>query len=79
MGETEYFGHKEVVSSSSSNLRKQVIEIVNPPTNSKKPHYWQRNLNQLIIVIKKDFFNENPREITKNPFMIIFIILLVIS
>ena len=41
----------------------------NPTHFSSKSHYWKNDLNQSIMVIKREFFfNENPREIATKAF-----------
>ena len=40
----------------------------NPTPLSTKPRYWNNDLNQPLLVIERDFFSENPREIVAKYF-----------
>ena len=42
--------------------------IANPTPLSSKSRYWQNDLNQPILVIEREFFFENPREIATKAF-----------
>ena len=42
--------------------------VVNPTPLPLKSHYWHKDLIQPIMVIKKEFFNVNSREIATNVF-----------
>ena len=53
---------KELASSSSFS-NKQIVVVSNPTPLSTKSRYWQKDINQPILVIEREFFLENPREI----------------
>ena len=40
----------------------------NPTHLSTKSRYWQKDLNQPLLVIERVFFSENPKEITTKAF-----------
>ena len=40
----------------------------NPTPLSAKSGYWQNDLNQPLLVIEREFFSENPREIAAKAF-----------
>ena len=40
----------------------------NPTPLSTKSRYWQNDLNQHLLVIEREFFSENPREIAAKAF-----------
>ena len=40
----------------------------NPTPLSSKSHYWQKDPNQTIMVIERDFFKENPKKIAAKVF-----------
>ena len=40
----------------------------NPIPLSTKSRYWQKDLNQPLLVIEREFFSENPREIVAKAF-----------
>ena len=42
--------------------------VANPTPLSAKSRYWKKDLNQPLLVIKKEFFSENPREIAEKAF-----------
>ena len=58
---------KELVSSSTFSS-KQIVVTANPTPLSSKSHYWQKDLNQPIMVIAREFFNEDPKVIVANAF-----------
>ena len=58
---------KELTSSSSFS-NKQIVVAVNPTPLYEKSRYWQKDLNQPILVIKREFFSENPMEIAPKAF-----------
>ena len=68
---------KELASSSSFS-NKQIVVTANPTPLSTKSRYWQNDLNQSLLVIEREFFSENPREVVQKLFKKIFIIPLVI-
>ena len=58
---------KELTSSSSFS-NKQIVVAANPTPLYEKSRYWQKDLNQPILVIKREFFSENPMEIAAKAF-----------
>ena len=58
---------KELASSSSFS-NKQIVVAANPTPLSTKSRYWQNDLNQPLLVIEREFFSENPREIATKAF-----------
>ena len=54
--------HQELAPSSSFS-NKQIVVAANPTPLSTKSRYWQKDINQPILVIEREFFLENPREI----------------
>ena len=42
--------------------------VANPTPLSAKSRYWQKDLNQPLLVIEREFFFENPREIVAKAF-----------
>ena len=58
---------KELTTSSSFSS-KQIVVAANPTPLSAKSRYWQKDLNQPLLVIERDFFSENPREIVAKAF-----------
>ena len=58
---------KELASSSSFS-NKQIVVAANPTPLSTKSRYWQNDLNQPLLVIEREFFSENPREIVAKAF-----------
>ena len=56
------------LASSSSFSNKQIVVAANPTPLSAKLRYWQKDLNQPLLVIEREFFSENPREITTKAF-----------
>ena len=68
---------KELATSSSFSS-KQIVVAANPTPLSTKSRYWQNDLNQSLLVIEREFFSENPREVVQKLFKKIFIIPLVI-
>ena len=58
---------KELTTSSSFSS-KQIVVAANPTPLSAKSRYWQKDLNQPLLVIERDFFSENPREIAAKAF-----------
>ena len=53
---------------SSSFSNKQIVVVANPTPLSTKSRYWQNDLNQPLLVIEREFFSENPREIAAKAF-----------
>ncbi|KAL6340474.1 hypothetical protein AAG906_006138 [Vitis piasezkii] len=58
---------KELASSSSFS-NKKIVVATNPTPLSTKSRYWQNDLNQPLLVIEREFFSENPREIATKAF-----------
>ena len=58
---------KELASSSSFS-NKQIVVAANPTPLSSKSRYGQKDLIQLLLVIKREFFSENPKEIAAKSF-----------
>ncbi|RVW18029.1 hypothetical protein CK203_115089 [Vitis vinifera] len=58
---------KELATSSSFSS-KQIVVAANPTPLSTKSRYWQNDLNQSLLVIEREFFSENPREIAAKAF-----------
>ena len=58
---------KELASSSSFS-NKQIVVAAKPTPLSTKSRYWQNDLNQPLLVIEREFFSENPREIAAKVF-----------
>ncbi|KAL6339361.1 hypothetical protein AAG906_028093 [Vitis piasezkii] len=58
---------KELASSSFFS-NKQIVVAANPTPLSTKSRYWQNDLNQPLLVIEREFFSENPREIATKAF-----------
>ena len=58
---------KELASSSSSS-NKQIVVAANPTSLLAKSRYWQKDFNQPLLVIEREFFSENPREIVVKAF-----------
>ena len=56
------------LASSSTFSNTQIVVATNPAPLSSKSHYWQKDLNQPILVIESEFFNENPKEIAAKDF-----------
>ena len=57
------------LASSSTFSNKQIVVVFNPTPLSSKSHYWQKDLNQPIMVIERVFFfNENLKEIAAKGF-----------
>ena len=65
------------LATSSFFSNKQIVVAANPTYLSAKSRYWQKDLNQPLLVIEREFFSENPKEIAAKDFMKIFIIPLV--
>ena len=59
---------KELASSFSFS-NKQIVVAANPTPLSTKSRYWQNDLNQPLLVIEREFFSENPREIAVTAFI----------
>ena len=51
---------KELATSSTFSS-KQIMVAANPIFFSSKSHYWQKDLNQPVRVIEREFFNEDPK------------------
>ena len=45
------------LASNSSFSNKQTVVVVNPTPLSAKSRYWQKDLNQPLLVIEKEFFS----------------------
>ena len=58
---------KELASSLTFS-NKQIVVVANPAPLSSKSHYWQKDLNQPILVIESELFNENPKEMVAKAF-----------
>nr|CAN84177.1 hypothetical protein VITISV_023698 [Vitis vinifera] len=56
------------LTSSSSFSNKQIVVAANPKPLSTKSRYWQKDLNQPLLVIEREFFSENPGEIVAKAF-----------
>ena len=56
------------LASSSTFSSKQIVVTANPTPLSSKSHYWQKDLNEPIMVIEREFFNEDPKVIAANGF-----------
>ena len=50
---------KELASSSSFS-NKQIVVVANPTPLSAKSSYWQKDFNQPLLVIEREFFSEKP-------------------
>ena len=59
---------KKELASSSSFSNKQIVVATNPTPLSAKSRYWQNDLNQPLLVIEREFFSENPKEIAAKAF-----------
>ena len=59
--------HQELAPSSSFS-NKQIVVAANPTPLSTKSRYWKNDLNQPLLVIEREFFSENPREIAAKAF-----------
>ena len=59
---------KKELASSSFFSNKQIVVVANPTPLSEKSRYWQKELNQPILVIEREFFSENPKEIAAKVF-----------
>ena len=59
--------HQELAPSLSFS-NKQITVAANPTPLSTKSRYWQKDLNQPILVIEREFFFKNPREIAAKAF-----------
>ena len=56
------------LASSSFSSNKQIVVAANPTPLLAKSRYWQKYFNQPLLVIKREFFFENPREIAAKAF-----------
>ena len=53
---------------SSSFTNKQIVVAANPTPLSAKSKYWQKDFNQPLLVIEREFFSKDPREIAAKVF-----------
>ena len=47
---------------------KQIVVVAKPTPLSTKSRYWQNDLNQPLLVIEREFFSENLKEIAAKAF-----------
>ena len=47
---------------------KQILVAANPTPLFAKSRYWKKDINQSILVIEREFFYENPKEIAAKAF-----------